>query len=146
MPTAKQIENNRNTSNFNPVQGGLYSNGILSNKSDFGTWWGSETYKSATRYRLRYDGGNLYTGNSNRDIGFYIRCVSEEKTVTDLTYLQDMTGEIANNTLDGTTANSSPTIWSPTALAGKNAMEHITLLAKLAMVLGMEIIVSIVAR
>ena len=39
------------------------------------------------------------------EISLYIRCVSEEKTVTDLTYLQDMTGEIANNTLDGTTAS-----------------------------------------
>ena len=30
------------------------------------------------------------------EISLYIRCVSEEKTVTDLTYLQDMTGEIAD--------------------------------------------------
>ena len=70
-----------------------------------------------------------------------MRCVSEEKTVTDLTYLQDMTGEIANNTLDGSTANLPSMTSSPTALAGKNAMEHIILLLKKVGDLDMRIIV-----
>ncbi|MBQ3441460.1 hypothetical protein IJG27_04125, partial [Candidatus Saccharibacteria bacterium] len=45
---------------------------------------------------LGYNGSSLYTRNYYRHVGVYVRCVSEEKTVTDLTYLQDMTGEIAN--------------------------------------------------
>ncbi|MBQ3441491.1 hypothetical protein IJG27_04285 [Candidatus Saccharibacteria bacterium] len=67
--------------------------------------WGSEAYTGARRYYLYYNGSSLSTGRSARHNGRYVRCVSEEKTVTDLTYLQDMTGGIANNTLDGTTAS-----------------------------------------
>ena len=97
MPTTKQIDANRDTANFSPVRGGTYNNGTLDNKALYGYWWGSEAYGGAWRYSLYYNGSSLYTGNSTRRIGLYVRCVSEEKTVTDLTYLQDMTGEIANN-------------------------------------------------
>ena len=105
LPSKKQLDDNRNTINFNQVLGGSYSNGALSNESTRGFWWGSETINNAQRYLLYYKDINLSTSGSNRRDGLYIRCVSEEKTVTDLTYLQDMTGEIANNTLDGTTAS-----------------------------------------
>ena len=42
---------------------------------------------------LYYDDNNSLNTNSGnfRYAGFYIRCVSEEKTITDLTYMQDMT-------------------------------------------------------
>ena len=86
------------TTNFNSVLGGYYRNGTLLNESTYGYWWGSTAYNGAQRYSLgyNYNGGNLYTGNYGRRDGSYVRCVSEEKTVTDLTYLQDMTGEIAD--------------------------------------------------
>ena len=77
--------------------GGYYNNGTLYNESTYGLWWGSTAYNGALRYYLDYYGSSLYTSSGNRRNGFYVRCVSEEKTVTDLTYLQDMTGEIANN-------------------------------------------------
>ena len=95
LPSAKQIDNNRDTINFSPVLGGYYANGTLYNEATRGGWWGSEAYNGALRYGLNYDGSSLYTGNNVRRFGYYVRCVSEEKTVTDLTYLQDMTGEIA---------------------------------------------------
>ena len=101
LPTTKQIDNNIDVTNFNPVLGGGYVNGTLYNEATSGYWWGSEAYDGAKRYRLGYNGSSLSTSNSGRRLGVYVRCVSEEKTVTDLTYLQDMTGEIANNTLDG---------------------------------------------
>ena len=97
MPSAKQIDNNRDLANFNPTLGGIYVNGVLDDESEQGYWWGSVTSNSAGRYFLRYSGNNLYTTTGRRNYGRYIRCVSEEKTVTDLTYLQDMTGEIAKN-------------------------------------------------
>ena len=99
LPSKKQQDNNRDTANFNPVMGGHYGNGVLQDEATFGTWWGSETYNGVARYYLGYDNSSphLYTSNGRRSYGRYIRCVSEEKTVTDLTYLQDMTGEIANN-------------------------------------------------
>ena len=97
LPTTKQIDSNRDVTSFNPVRGGAYNDSMLNNETTHGRWWGSEASNSTERYYLRYYNGNLYTGdNGGRHNGFYIRCVSEEKTVTDLTYLQDMTGEIAN--------------------------------------------------
>ena len=97
LPSKKQPDNNRNTANFAPILGGRYGNGTPYNESTGGYWWGSESYSSARRYYLSYNGSSLNTDISGyRRNGYYIRCVSEEKTVADLTYLQDMTGEIAN--------------------------------------------------
>ena len=70
--------------------------GVLATENTNGNWWGSTAYSGTQRYRLRYNDGSLHTGGNRRYYGLYIRCISEEKTVTDLTYLQDMTGEIAN--------------------------------------------------
>ena len=94
LPTKPQIDSNRDTTNFNLVEGGGYSNGNIANKSTHGYWWGSEAYNSTLRYRLQHSSTPLSTSNGVRYNGLYVRCVSEEKTVTDLTYLQDMTGEI----------------------------------------------------
>ena len=97
LPTIKQLDNNRDTTNFSPVLGGSYTNGTLNSEATYGYWWGSEADNGARRYSLRYDGSSLSTRNGGRrHDGTYVRCVSEEKTVTDLTYLQDMTGEIAD--------------------------------------------------
>ena len=101
LPNKKQLDNNRSTTEFSPVLGGYYSDATLKYEAAYGYWWSSEPYDGAVRYYLRYDASKLYTGNAigPRRVGLYIRCVSEEKTVTDLTYLQDMTGEIANDML-----------------------------------------------
>ncbi|MBQ3440862.1 hypothetical protein IJG27_00925 [Candidatus Saccharibacteria bacterium] len=97
LPSIVQINNNRDISNFSPVKGGQYNRGVLGDEASRGSWWGFEAHNSAVRYYLRYGDNSLYTGNNAyRSLGYYIRCVSEEKTVTDLTYLQDMTGGIAN--------------------------------------------------
>ena len=97
LPSAKQIDSQRNISGFSPVLGGVYGNGTLHDEDTQGRWWGSTAYNGARRYYLGYNGNSLHTGIDGRRVGLYIRCVSEEKTVTDLTYLQDMTGGIANN-------------------------------------------------
>ena len=96
LPSKKQIDSNRDTANFSPVLGGHYGNGTLNDGATRGFWWGSEAYIGATQYYLGYNGSSLYTyGLDRRYHGYYVRCVSEEKTVTDLTYLQDMTGGTA---------------------------------------------------
>ena len=112
LPTTKQIStigpsggSSTYVTGFNPVLGGVYGNGAIYNEDTRGFWWGSTADNGVSRYNLSYNGSSLYTYNYYRRVGIYIRCVSEEKTVADLTYLQDMTGEIANNTLDGTTAS-----------------------------------------
>ena len=82
--------------------GGNYNNGKLYDKATGGNWWGSTAHSGALRYNPGYNGSSLSTNSSGlRSNGFYIRCVSEEKTVTDLTYLQDMTGEIAVDKIVG---------------------------------------------
>ena len=96
LPAKTQIDGQRDVSSFSPVVGGNYNNGMLNNESTHGRWWGNEAYNSARQYILSYYNSSLSTHDNGRFLGLYIRCVSEEKTVTDLTYLQDMTGEIAN--------------------------------------------------
>ena len=96
LPTVKQIDSNRDTANFSPVLGGHYSDTTLYEESTLGTWWSSEVYNDVRRYGIGYKTNDLITVRYLRYDGHYIRCVSEEKTVTDLTYLQDMTGEIAD--------------------------------------------------
>ena len=95
LPTTKQIDNNRDITNFHPILGGYYRNSVLTNETAHANWWSSEAYTGTLRYLLHYNVSGLYTNSYYRHIGFYIRCVSEEKTMTDLTYLQDMTGGIA---------------------------------------------------
>ncbi|MBQ3292962.1 hypothetical protein IJG93_01465, partial [Candidatus Saccharibacteria bacterium] len=93
--------------NFTPVIGGIYNNGVLAYES-YGFWWGSTAFNTAARYYLAYDSSTstLQTNRAGeRHYGFYIRCVSEEKDVSDLTYMQDMTPSVAANTAEGTTAS-----------------------------------------
>ena len=89
MPTTKQIDSNRTTSIFNQVLGGYYGVGVLNANTTRGLWWGNEAANAATRRSLRYTGSDLETGSYRRSHGIYIRCVSEEKTVSDLTYMRD---------------------------------------------------------
>ncbi|MBQ3293345.1 hypothetical protein IJG93_03570 [Candidatus Saccharibacteria bacterium] len=105
LPAKKQIDtiggaspsSTTYVSSFSPVLGGNYGNGALYSESTLGLWWGSTAYDGATRYFLAYDGSSLYTDYSIRRNGRYIRCVSEEKDVSDLTYMQDMTPSVAAN-------------------------------------------------
>ena len=90
----RSIANNTSTyvSSFSPVLGGRYYNSSLGNEDDRGFWWGSEggeTYASRRR-RIFYDGNNLSTAVTYRHDGFYIRCINKQKTVLDLTYMQEM--------------------------------------------------------
>ena len=125
MPSKKQIDNNRNITDFVPVLGGIYFNGILYDEATRGYWWGSEANNNVTRYMLDYNANNLYIGNSRRSGGFYIRCVSEEKTVTDLTYLQDMTGEIADKINGSREADKKSNPFLCYNLIHENVFRHI---------------------
>ena len=107
LPTTKQIDSNRDITNFAPIKGGYYTGGSLVQEDMYGFWWGSEALNPIERYRLGYSSGGLGTATGGRYTGRYIRCVSEEKTVTDLTYMQDMTPSIAN--------------WTPSTLADAEA-------------------------
>ena len=98
LPTKKQADNNTDIDIFSPVLGGMYYNSSLGADSTHGLWWVDIASNSALRYRLDYN-GSLSTDNegNGRNAGLYIRCVSEEKDVSDLTYMQDMTAKMVTN-------------------------------------------------
>ena len=80
--------------------GGWYYNGVLNDESTTGVWWTSEASNTAMRYDLtyRYSSDTFVNGDGwkyGRNKGHNIRCVSEEKDVSDLTYMQDMTPSVA---------------------------------------------------
>ncbi|MBR3252647.1 hypothetical protein IKF84_01055, partial [Candidatus Saccharibacteria bacterium] len=62
-------------SNFSPVLGGNYANGIFFNEFTHGRWWGSTVSNDLARYNLDYDGSFLTTLNYGRRDGLYIRCI-----------------------------------------------------------------------
>ena len=80
---------------FLPTFGGFYDNGVPNGENIYSGWWTAETSSSKVyRYNLAYNASlspaALITNNNRRYYGFYIRCVSEKKDVSDLTYMQDM--------------------------------------------------------
>ncbi|MBR3253091.1 hypothetical protein IKF84_03405 [Candidatus Saccharibacteria bacterium] len=82
MPTVEQTRSigpddgsTTYVSSFSPVLGGYYRNGTLENESTHGYWWGNTAYNGVTRYYLLYNGSSLYTNDSRRYHGFYVRCI-----------------------------------------------------------------------
>ena len=105
LPTAKQIDtltgNGHDSSvyvdDFSSVYGGYYVNGAMYLENN-GYWWSSNIQNNGMRrYNLGYTNieSYLYSTGGARYSGIYIRCVSEEKDVSDLTYMQDMTPSVA---------------------------------------------------
>ena len=80
---------------FSPILGGDYSNSILYHEDTRGFWWGSTPDNGAKRHRLGYNGSGLFSANEYNRVANYIRCINKQKTVLDLTYMQEMTPEIA---------------------------------------------------
>ncbi|MBR3253015.1 hypothetical protein IKF84_03010, partial [Candidatus Saccharibacteria bacterium] len=88
------------TDKFSPIHGGYYGGGSLKLEATHGLWWSSTAYNSAIRYMVYYGSDNNLSTTSSagaRPTGYYIRCVSEEKDVSDLTYMQDMTAKVADS-------------------------------------------------
>ena len=75
LPSKTQIDSQTDIASFFPVLGGSYGNGTLDNEATRGSWWGSEAYDGAVRYRLSYDGSSLSTRSGRRHVGYYVRCV-----------------------------------------------------------------------
>ena len=83
LPSKAQIDTIGGTSpgsttyvgSFSPVLGGYYGYGTLYFESTYGFWWGSTVSNGAERYDLAYNGSSLYTDNTGRYYGLYVRCV-----------------------------------------------------------------------
>ncbi|MBQ6375494.1 hypothetical protein IJJ37_00985, partial [Candidatus Saccharibacteria bacterium] len=67
---------NTNVSAFGAIYSGTYYGGTLYDAGSYGCWWSSTASGTASRYRLSYSSGKLYSGvSNNRQIGYSIRCV-----------------------------------------------------------------------
>ena len=89
---------------FSPVTGGVYNGGSL-NYTGYGYWWSATALNSTNRYRLYYNGSSLGTNHyGSRYDGFFVRCILETRTISDVTYMQDVTDGIVKNTATGATA------------------------------------------
>ena len=65
------------------VTGGFYLNGSVITTGS-GLWWSSTPYPSDSNYRyyLYYDGSSLGTNFTNRNFGFYVRCIRNTSSVS----------------------------------------------------------------
>lgn len=91
---------------FNPVNGGWWGDG-KNNGTERGSWWASRVGGSAQqRYLLDYNGSILRILNDGiRRSGNYIRCIlNDTRTISNITYMQDMNSQIVANTPANATA------------------------------------------
>ena len=107
LPTYSEMRNvvSANRSNWR-FYAGYYYVGSLQGASVVSDWWSATAVDATLQYRLRY--------NNNYDIlsaafdykynGFFVRCVREDHTIADVTYMQDINDMVFNNTAVGTTA------------------------------------------
>ena len=84
---------------------GIFANRTPENQGSHGYYWSSTRFNNADIYYLY-----LYTSyinpsdHANLNLGFSIRCILDNRTIADVTYLQDVTPKIGENTAIGTTA------------------------------------------
>jgi uncharacterized protein (TIGR02145 family) len=93
---------------FNTIGGGYYNSGS-EKYPDSAYWWTSTSKSTTQRETLRWnyqDSGVLdHADNPYRYNGIYTRCIlkNTSKTISSLTYMQDITPEIKANTADNAT-------------------------------------------
>ena len=89
---------------FNPVSGGYYIHGQNVQASNvYGSWWSSTTYNYSGRYALELYNSSYDVKGLNRIDGRYVRCIREPRTITGITYMQDINTAIIKNTANNTT-------------------------------------------
>ena len=72
-------------------------------QGSYGFFLSATTINASSTYRLTYyDSITKPTDNSNKGEGISVRCVFENRTMSNLTYMQDMTTQICDNTAEGT--------------------------------------------
>ena len=102
LPSRTEINAQRDNASFSPVLGGWYWIGSSYAKDTNAYWWSNETnFVGARRYILANNNNTLSTETGNRVGGFYVRCVVKKntKTLSNLTYMQDMTPQTSFWTL-----------------------------------------------
>ena len=92
------------------LSGNVY-NGSVHSQGSYGYFWSSTVLAANSAYNLYLTSsgvGPAYDSNKNR--GYPVRCVAEDRTtISDITYMQDMTSKIAENTPIDTVATLTDT-------------------------------------
>ncbi|MBR3270232.1 hypothetical protein IKG07_03235 [Candidatus Saccharibacteria bacterium] len=92
-------------SEYNPVVGGYYYNSNIYT-TNAGKYWSSTVSDSTHFYYMGYDGNSMVAGSNDftRDSGIFARCIlNDTRTLSDITYMQDMNPQIVKNTSIGAT-------------------------------------------
>ena len=73
-------------------------------QGSYGYFWSSTPSSASNAYYFAYDSTTIYPqGNLTKGYGRSIRCVFDDRTIEDLTYMQEMTPEVCSNTATSTT-------------------------------------------
>ena len=107
LPTQAQISSIGTSSNtyvsaFAPVIGHVTNAGLQPGYNSY--WWSATANSAINQYDLHYDYTNLNTTYSDKRLGAYVRCVLDTTTISDYTYMQDVSAAAVNNTTNGATA------------------------------------------
>ena len=100
----KTLYNNYNS--ISRIQGepnfalsGHVSNGIVYDQGTNGFFWSSTVPDANSAYDLALTSPNVFPdSSSNKYLGFSVRCVAKDRTISDFTYMQDVTPKIVENT------------------------------------------------
>ena len=78
---------------------GYVYDGSVGNQGLDGNFWSSTVYGADRAYLLSLHSSDVNPVDRPRKlIGFSVRCVAEDRIISDITYMQDMTSKIAENT------------------------------------------------
>ena len=112
LPTSAELTTLTNTyttgvtltqSPFLGVYAGVYNLGWLEDGGTVGSYWSSTASNSSNAYHLDFYSGSTNITNYYKSFGYSIRCV-KAPSLSDVTYMQDVTADIVANTADGATA------------------------------------------
>ena len=84
---------------------GYVFDGSTVNLNDYGYAWSSTIINASSAYLLRLSSSDVTpTHANNKYYGLHIRCVVEDRTISDITYMQDMSPKIVENTATNASA------------------------------------------
>ncbi len=110
-----------------PLSGATYGEGIYG-VGDGGYFWSSTASNEEYAYSLDFVSSHLYPQNyGDKGVGIPVRCVLETRTLSDLTYMQDI------NTTEGTVATLTDRRDGTTYHVGKLADGRVWMLDNLAL-------------
>ena len=106
LPTSNVSENHISEVEASPLRftrAGRYGSGYR-DQGSLGIYWSRVPSGSAYAYDFNYSSSNFYPQGTNyKYYGLSVRCVLESRDLSDITYMQEMSSTICDNTKEGTT-------------------------------------------